>query len=138
MAIARTAPRTLNFSFIAERLVLQDGRGIRVSSERFGIAFREDRHHPCVKVIHGMIEDRAKTAVVFLASFINISSQPHTNIFVLTSQANVLGPQQLNILHRHFGDAIGAPVKLLLLARQVRNVEGDGIDGRGLASLQSV
>ena len=73
-------------------LVPQNGRGIRIFSEGFAIAFGKNLHHPAVEIINRLIENRMEAAVVFLTSFINITAQPCTDIFVFAAEANVLGP----------------------------------------------
>ncbi len=66
----------------------QNGRGIRIFAEGLGVAIGQNFHHPIVEIIHGMILNRAKTAVVFLARFINVNAQTDTDIFMFTAQAN--------------------------------------------------
>src|SRR3984957_17809769 len=53
--------------FIAVELVPQDRRRIRVLPEGFRITVSQNGHRVIVEVIHGMIEDSFKSAIVFLA-----------------------------------------------------------------------
>ena len=100
-------------SFIATSLVTQYRRGIGIFAESFDVALGENFHHPAMEVIHRVILDRAKTAVVFFACFVEVTAQPFANVFVLTPQLDVLGAQKFDVLHRHFGYAVGAAMQIL-------------------------
>ena len=53
-------------------LVPQNGRGIWIFSDGFGIAIGQNFHQPVMEVIHWLFQNRAETAVVFLAGFVEI------------------------------------------------------------------
>ena len=101
----------------------QNRRGIRIFAEGFGIAIGENFHHPIVKIIHRMILNRAKAAVVFLACFINIRAQPDADVLVLAAQPNFFWLQQLDVLHRNFGDAIRAAMQFLFFPGKIGEFE---------------
>ena len=74
-------------------LVTQYRRGIGIFAEGLLVSSGEDFHHPAMEVIHRVVLDRAKAAVVFFACFVEVTPQPIANVFVLTTQLDVLGPQ---------------------------------------------
>ena len=49
--------------------------------------------HPLVEVIHWMILNRAKPAIVFFAGFVEFTAHPMTNVFMFSAQFNVFRPQ---------------------------------------------
>jgi hypothetical protein len=57
------------------------------------ITGRQNCHQPMMEVIHGVIGNRMEAAVIFLASFIEITSQSDTKIFIFAAQANLFGPE---------------------------------------------
>ena len=77
--------------FIATFSVTQYRRGIRVFAEGFDIPSGKNFHHPAMEVIHRVILDRAKAAVVFFACFVDFTAPPIANVAVLTTQLDVLG-----------------------------------------------
>ena len=77
--------------FIATFSVTQYRRGIGIFAEGFDIPSGENFHHPAMEVIHRVILDRAKAAVVFFACFVDFTAQPIANVVVLTTQLDVLG-----------------------------------------------
>src|ERR1700687_5188943 len=52
-------------------LVTQDWRGVRIRTQRFGIAARQDLHHPVIEIIHWMILYSLEAAIVFFVSLFN-------------------------------------------------------------------
>lgn len=62
-----------------------------VLAEGFDISSGKNFHHPAMEVIHRVILDRAKAAVVFLARFVDFTAQPIVNVVVLTTQLDVIG-----------------------------------------------
>ena len=72
-APAAAAHRALIFTAgAADASGPQNRRGIRILSKRFRISLCENLNHPVVEVIDGIFQNRAETAVVFLAGFIEI------------------------------------------------------------------
>jgi hypothetical protein len=104
-------------------LVPQNGRGIRIFSKRVALALGEDLHHPVMEIIHRMILNRSEAAVIFLAGFVEITAQSVTDVIVLAAQSNLLGPQQLNVLHGNFGVSAGPAVQVSQVSRQRRKIE---------------
>src|SRR3984957_17667681 len=68
--------------------------------------------------------NRAKTAVVFLACFIDINAQADADVLVLAAEVHFFRLQELDILHRYFGHAVRATMQFLLFPRQTREVKG--------------
>jgi len=68
----RAARRAARFTTIF--LVPQNGRGIWIFSESFGIALGQNLHHPVMEVIHWLLQNRAETAVVFFTGFIEVTA----------------------------------------------------------------
>ena len=97
----------------------QNGRGIRIFAEGLGVAIGQNFHHPIVEIIHRMVLNRAKTAVVFLACFINVHPQADADVFVLTAEANFLRLQKFDVLHGYFGHAVRATVQFLLFPGKI-------------------
>jgi hypothetical protein len=110
-------------------LVPQDRRGIRIFSEGVVAALGENFHHPMVEIIDGMILNRSEAAVIFLTGLIEITSQPLTEIFVLATQFNFFGPQQLYVLHGDFRVPAGATMQVSQVVRQRRKIEGRRFGG---------
>ncbi len=108
----------------------QNRRGVRIFSEGLGVAVGEYFHEPMMEIIHGMVVNRAEAAIVFLAGFVQIAAQSAANIFLLAGEANVLRPEQLDVLHRDLSHAIGAAMQVLQLGGQAGDFErlsgGDG------------
>jgi hypothetical protein len=102
---------------------MQRGRGVWIFAEGTGIALREDLHHPAIKIVDRVIHDGFEPPIVFSVSFLNVIPQPDADILVLTAKTNLLRSQHLNILHRNFGNAVRALVKLLLVRRQPVDVK---------------
>ena len=71
-------------------LVLASWHGVRIFAERAGIAFRQNFHHPSIKVVHRMIHDGFESSVVFAVSFLNVVFQSYANVFVFAAQANLI------------------------------------------------
>src|SRR5579872_2877915 len=113
MSIAPTVQTNRTAKFIASFLLPHSGRRIWIFSEGFIVSLSQNFHHPAVEVIHRMIENRAKAAIVFLTGLIEITTQPMTDILVFTAQANVLWPQKLDVLHAYFSSPICAAVQFL-------------------------
>lgn len=109
----------------------QNRRGVRIFSEGLGVAVGEYFHEPVVEIIHGMVVNRAEAAIIFLAGLIQIAAQSAANVFLLAGEANVLRPEQLDVLHRDFGHAVGAPVQVLHFGGQAGDIErlGGGDSG---------
>ena len=103
--------------------------GVGVLSESFRISLAENLHHPLMEVIDGMILNRTETPVVFLAGLIEIGSKSDTDVFVFAPKTNVFGPQKFDVLHGHFGHAIGATMQLLLIRRKAGDVKGRSFGG---------
>src|SRR5260370_18137324 len=57
--------------------------GVGIFAERAGVTFRENFHHPPIKVIHWMVHDGFKSTVVFAMSFLNVVFQPDAQVFFL-------------------------------------------------------
>jgi len=53
-------------------LVLARWAGVGVFAESMSVAFRKDFHQPAVKVIHRVVHDGLKTAVVLSMGFVNV------------------------------------------------------------------
>src|SRR5579863_4027642 len=92
--------------FIADILMPQNRRGVRIFSEGLGVAVGEYFHEPMMEIIHGMVVNRAEAAIVFLAGFVEIAAQSAANVFLLASDANIFRPEQFDVLHGDFGHTI--------------------------------
>jgi len=101
---------------------------VGVLSESFRIPLAQNFHHPFVEVIDGMVLNRTETPVVLFAGLIEIGSESDTDVFVFAPKTNVLGPQKFDVLHGHFGHAIGAAMQLLLIRRKAGDVKGRSFD----------
>src|ERR1700688_3810094 len=107
----KESPPVSGCGFIfASKLTPYNRRGIRITPESLWISLAKDFDHPVIKVIHWMAQNRLEAPVIFFVSLFNIISQTETNVSMLPSQTDLVGPEHLNILHRNFGDAIGSPV----------------------------
>jgi hypothetical protein len=91
-------------------LVPQDWRRIRILAQRTRIPVRQNLHHPVVKIIHRVAEDRLETSVVFLVRTFNIISQTVTQILVFFARFYVVRAEHPNVLHRNLGHAVRTPV----------------------------
>ena len=99
-------------------LVAQDRRRIRIRTKRFRIAPGKDFNHPVIEIIHWMRLYGLEPAIVFFVSLFNVITQSYAQILVLTPDPHIFGAQQLNILHRNLGYAVGAPMQFLLIRGQ--------------------
>ncbi len=111
---------------MCDALAMLRGRGVRIFAESVGIALCEDLHHPAIKIVDRVIHDGFESPIVFSVSFLNVIPQPDADILVLTAKTNLLRSQHLNILHRNFGNAIRAAVKLLFVGRQTVDIKSAG------------
>lgn len=94
IATARTCAACLTLSSVMPRR-----SRVRIFTQGVRVSFGEYLHQPAVKVIHRMVHDRFETAVVLSMCFVNVIFQSDANVAVFAAQANLLGPQHLNILH---------------------------------------
>jgi hypothetical protein len=99
-------------------LVAHNWRGIGIPAKRFGIAPGQDFNHPVIEIIHWMRLNGLKPSIVFFMSLFNVITQSYAQIFVLAPHPDIFRTQQLDILHRNLGDAIGAPMQFLLIRGQ--------------------
>ena len=63
--------------FAAARFMLmaQNRGGIGIIAEDFGVSATQNFHHPVIKIIHRMGENRLETAIVFFMSLFNVVTQ---------------------------------------------------------------
>src|SRR5215472_15238537 len=99
-------------------LMPQDGRRVRILSERFRIPVGKDGDHPVMEVVYGVIEDRAKAPVVFFARLVEIDAQPFAKVLVFSAKTYVGRTQKLDVLHSHFGHAVRAAMQIALVGGQ--------------------
>jgi hypothetical protein len=74
-----TAPaRASRAAVFRTAVLINDGAGDRrtvwVFAQGCRVSFSEDLHHPVMEVVHGVVEDRAEPAIVFLSGFVEIGT----------------------------------------------------------------
>jgi hypothetical protein len=60
---------------------------VRIFAKRAGVAFRENFHHPPVKIIDWMVHDGFESTVVFAVSFLNVVFQSDAQILIFAALA---------------------------------------------------
>jgi len=98
-------------------------RRVRIFTEGVRVAIGEDFHQPAVKIIHRVVHDGFEAAIVFPMSLFNVVFQTDADVSVFAAQPDLLGPKHLDVLHRNFGNAVGAAVQFLLFRRQAVDIE---------------
>ena len=90
-----------------------DRRGVRISAQSSSIAVCQDGYHRVVKIVDGVVQNRLKTTIIFFSCLVKIIPELDANFLIFTRLADILGLQHLDVLHGHFGHALGATMKLL-------------------------
>jgi hypothetical protein len=78
----RRAKKTLSGALVPVRRNRE-----RIFAKRAGVAFRENFHHPPVKIIDWMVHDGLESTVVFAMSFLNVVFQSDAQVFIFAALA---------------------------------------------------
>ena len=76
-----------------------------------------------------MILNRSEAAVIFLTGFVEITSQPLTDVVVLAAQFHFLGPQSLYVLHGDFRVSARPSMQVSQVIGQRRKIESRRFGG---------